>query len=107
MARIGAEEIQVIQMSEPDHWEQRTVLGERTITGCAIWPRSSTEDGHRGMVLIEGLNVFIPPGETVAASDRIVARGEEFEVDGEPGLYRDKRGRDKGMWVALTKAGRA
>lgn len=79
---------------------------EFDIAFCQLWPRSSTEDAARGRVIIEGWNVYIPPGapNSVFATDTVVVRGEEFSVVGVPGKY-DLKGKDKGMIVVLSRSG--
>lgn len=79
---------------------------EFTITRCQLWPRSSTEDAARGRVIIDGLNLYIPPGSpnSVFATDTVVVRGDEYSVVGVPGAY-DLKGKDKGMIVVLSRTG--
>lgn len=79
---------------------------EFEIPFCQLWPRSSTEDAAAGRVIIEGWNVYIPPGSanTVYATDTVVIRGDEYSVVGVPGKY-DLKGRDKGMIVVTSRTG--
>lgn len=44
------------------------------------------DSGNRSLV-VEGLQLFAPAGTRIDAMDRVVWRGEEFEVDGEVGDY--------------------
>lgn len=82
-------------------------VGEPTgggpIEGCIVWPRTSEEEG-RGLVVLEGQNVFTPPGADVLARDIVTLRGEDWQVQGEPGDYR-LRGRKKGLLVVLGRVG--
>jgi hypothetical protein len=79
---------------------------EFEIPNCQLWPRSSTEDAARGRVIIDGLNLFIPPGSanSVYATDTVVVRGDEYSVVGVPGSY-DLKGKPKGMIVVLSRTG--
>ncbi len=71
---------------------------------CVVWPRSSTEEG-RGEVIIDGLNVYMPPETAVlpGPKDDVIARGERYAVDGVPGEYINKGGLDKGTVVVLKR----
>ena len=74
-----------------------------TVEGCIIWPRRSSEE--QGGVIIEGYNVFIPPGNPgPTATDRVNARGKDWAVDGVPGEFK-MGGRDKGILVVLKRVG--
>lgn len=103
----GAETIHVKRPSEPD-WQgdPSGPAAEFDIQFCQLWPRSSTEDAAAGRVIIEGWNVYIPPGSanSVYATDTVVVRGVEYSVVGVPGKY-DLKGKDKGMIVVLSRTG--
>lgn len=61
----------------------------RDVKGCKIWPRVSKEIDEGGAIT-DGLNIYVPPGADavgVKATDRVLARGKEWEVDGVPGMY--------------------
>lgn len=100
----GTETVTVLRGGQRDENGDETVgaSAPRVIKGCLVWPRTSTEDDARGEVIIEGLNVFTPPGADVLATDRMVARGKEYAVVGEPGDYR-LGGAKKGLLVLLGK----
>jgi hypothetical protein len=103
----GAETIRV-KRPAPVDWQGDPTGDpqEFDIRNCQLWPRSSTEDSDRGRVIIEGWNVYIPPGSpnSVYATDTIVVRGDEYSVVGVPGAY-DLKGKDKGMIVVLSRTG--
>ena len=74
------------------------------VRGAITWPRTSTEEG-RGEVIIDGLNVFLPPGSpTPDPKGQVIARGTVWEVDGQPGVY-TKNGNEKGTIVVLKRRG--
>ena len=73
---------------------------DRTIEKCLIVPRTSTEEG-RGEVIIEGKNIFCPPGSDVQANDEVTAQGVRYEVDGVPGFFGPKRP----LWVIVKRRG--
>lgn len=61
---------------------------ELDIDGCAIAPRESAEDGADGrQAVIVGLTIYAPAGADVLPSDRLRVRGDDHEVDGEPGVW--------------------
>jgi hypothetical protein len=77
------------------------------IPGVAVWPRGARANGEdtnaRDQVII-GITALIPPGVTVASTDRIRWRGNEYEVDGEPGMWRSYlTGFEGGTEVALLR----
>lgn len=77
---------------------------ETVVEGCAIWPRTSSEQDQARSQVIVGLTVFIPPGVDVPATDKARVRGVLYEVDGDPGLYRSPlTGHASGTEVALRR----
>jgi len=71
------------------------------IPRCRVWPRESDEQGTT--VIISGFGVHIPAGaETpmVNPLGRMKVRGNEYEVDGQPGDFARK-----GQIVYLTRVG--
>src|SRR5687768_1822843 len=73
----------------------------REIKGSKIWPRTRKEL-EAGGATSDGLNIDAParagPAATaevpvaIKATDRILARGKEWEVDGVPGDFRPSSG---------------
>jgi hypothetical protein len=58
------------------------------ITGCAVAPRDAEEDRTNGrQAVIIGFNIYTPAGADVLPTDRLIVRGEECEVDGDPGVW--------------------
>lgn len=79
------------------------------IRDVAVWPRTSSETtgennaGDRNQTII-GLTLLIPPGIAVRSTDRFVVRGERYEVDGEPGVWRSYlTNTQAGTQVTLTR----
>jgi hypothetical protein len=64
------------------------------VPGCIIYPRvaKAATNVNRGGnettvaedIVTFGLSVLMPPGTDVLATDRVVARGTTYEVDGNP-----------------------
>jgi hypothetical protein len=99
----GVESVEISAFSGKD-WEGNATFSPAvTVPGVFIWPRTSSEDASAGEVIIDGLNVFIPPPTAVDARDRITARGKVYEVAGVPGEY--VLGRARGTMVVLKRAG--
>lgn len=63
-------------------WAEPT---DTDVPDCLIAPRSTSEDhdGRSGVII--GVTVYMPSGTDVLASDRLVIRGDEYDVEGEPG----------------------
>jgi hypothetical protein len=106
MAR-GSETVTVLASlgrdSDGDHQHESP---GRIITGCIIAPRFSDEDATGGQKIIEGLMLYLPPGNVPPlAEDRVMARGKAYEVDGVPGEFVNKGGVDKGTMVYLKREG--
>jgi hypothetical protein len=63
---------------------------ELDIEGCAVAPRDAEEDRTNGrQAVIVGFNIYAPPGADIRPTDRVVARGETHEIDGDPGVWVD------------------
>jgi hypothetical protein len=60
---------------------------EVDVRGCAVAPRSSSEDLQARDQVIVGLNVWMPTGADVRATDQMRVRGVLYEIDGEPGAF--------------------
>lgn len=78
---------------------------EVEIPTLGIAPRVSSEFNEPGRnAVIVGLSVYFPRGTDVKASDGFRVRGEVYEVDGEPGDWRNPfTGVARGIEVALSK----
>lgn len=73
------------------------------VDGCAIWPTTGTTTVAGGMdVVVFGLTVLMPPGSDVLATDTILARGNQYNVIGEPSLFQSPlTGTQSGIEVQL------
>lgn len=82
-------------------WDDPT---ETAVDGVAVAPRVDTEDrsaGRQGVIV--GLTLYLPAGAAIAATDRVVVRGDTYEVDGEPGDWRSPYSTAKGVEVAVRR----
>jgi hypothetical protein len=79
---------------------------EHTIDDCAVAPRTSSEANTYGNAVVVGLELFVPYGADIAATDTVLLPGDatSWYVDGAPGQWRspftDWR---PGTQVALTR----
>jgi len=75
------------------------------VDGVAVAPRSSAEPAQVGrLAVITGLSVYLPTDTTIGPHDRLVVRGIEYEVEGEPGDWRSPySGRRPGIEVAVRR----
>lgn len=76
-----------------------------SLTGCSLSPRGESEDttgGRQGVIV--GYTLYAPAGADIRPTDRIEARGETFEIDGEPGDWRSPYSRRVvGVELALRR----
>lgn len=88
------EDVWVIPAGGSDQFGDPLPSGEPIyVRGCTVLPRKSTESAQGGIVIVSGYEVLIkpPPRDlTVRASDSIIVRGEEQQIEGRPGLYTGK-----------------
>lgn len=75
------------------------------ITGCAVAPRQAGEQIGQGRIAVtSGVTLYLPPGADVLPSDRFEVRGAEWEVEGEPAVWRSPfTGWEPGREVQLTR----
>lgn len=102
----GSETIKVIRTPKVDRLDDAPtgIPPEHEITGCIILPRQINEAGQ-GWITIEGYDVYAPYGSDILETDRIVARGRSWNVDGRPADYVNTHGKGKIMLVKLKRAG--
>ena len=83
-------------------WDSAT---STVIHGCAVAPRSSSELTDPGrLAVIVGLTVYLPAGSVVSPQDRMLVRGDLYEVDGEAGVWVSPfTGWSPGVEVALRR----
>lgn len=59
------------------------------LRNCGVAPRATDEPEEIARTPVyQGLTVFAPVGTVVGPHDRLIVRGEVFEVVGEPGDWR-------------------
>lgn len=76
------------------------------IKGCHVLPRR-VNSPERGMVLIDGYEIFAPPvaaALAVTPRDTIKVRGVAYQVEGQPGEYR-KRGQSRVVQIFVKRVG--
>ena len=104
--KIGTRTIVVVRKPKVDRLATQPTGAppEHSITGCAVLPRTSLEDG-KGWVIVEGRLIVAPFGADILATDQVKVDGLTWEVDGEPGDYENRRGRPKATIVYLKRLG--
>lgn len=74
------------------------------VTGCAVWPRTSSEDDQARAQVTEGLNAVAPYGTDIRPHDRVKVGDRIYEVDGDPGEWRSPlTGTKAGVQISLTR----
>lgn len=76
------------------------------IDGCMVAPRQATEPTERGRAgVIVGLTLYAPLDTDLVHTDRIEIDGVLYEIDGEPGTWRNPwKPSHGGVEVALRRA---
>ena len=103
----GSETITVIRAPQVDRFDTAPdgPPPEHSVEGCAILPRTSFEQ-DRGWVIVEGRMVIAPFAADITATDQVrTPEGDVWDVDGEPGDYKNKRGKGKATILYLKKVG--
>lgn len=78
---------------------------EVNIEGCVIWPTGSSEQTFQQDTVTSDYQVLMPPGTDVLPTDQIRWDGVVYDVDGEPGRYRNPfTGTDPGVLVTIRRA---
>ena len=76
-----------------------------TLHGVPVWPRSAVELVQGQDTLITGLSALLPAGTSVAGVDKVTVYGKDYDIDGEPGVYRSPfTNLQPGVLVNLTRA---
>lgn len=74
------------------------------IPGVPVWPRGSSEMVQGQDTTVVGLWALLPPGTDVMFVDRVIVRGQAYEVDGEPAVQSSPlTGTNAGVQVALKR----
>lgn len=77
---------------------------ETEVTGCAVWPRTSSEDVQGRQQVIDGLSAVLPYGTDVRPTDRVRRNGLLYDIDGDPGEWRSPlTGTEAGVQVDLKR----
>lgn len=107
MPKKGKEIVTVRRQSTKDRYGNR-VLGEVVgqLKRCIVYPRASSEDSDRGIVAIDGQNVWAPSPLKidVYATDDVEIRGELHSIEGKPGDWR-KSGKRLGLLFQTERYG--
>ena len=79
---------------------------EDDLEGCTVAPRSSTEVDERGRQgVVVGLTLYAPYGTDIVHTDQLQVDGVLYDIDGEPGLWKNPfTGWEAGIEVALVRA---
>lgn len=87
----AGETVTIIRPGPPTRDEYgNDVVGAATeidVPGCAVAPRTSSEDVQARDQVIEGLTVWMPAGTDVRPTDRVRRGGLLYEIDGEAGAW--------------------
>jgi len=74
------------------------------VTGCAVYPRGTTEESGAASTVIVGYTVQAPGGSVFAAGDRVGWRGDIFDIEGKPGLWMFLDGEEASVQFAIKEA---
>lgn len=116
MAVKGKEDVVLVRPGEVDR--NGDPVGDDAQVGifeqCVVWPRVSTEVSEKGTVISEGYNVWIPwqpkanrdimdLAMEVKATDRVVVRGDDWQIDGSPADQRTMKSKRLGVQMTVKR----
>lgn len=63
----------------------------RTLNNVPVWdPRFGNRELVQGQdMVLSDLALLFPAGDPIVATDRVIVRGDEYEVDGKPAVFRN------------------
>lgn len=71
-----------------DRFGDDTVTNERTVGGCAVAPRTSTEPSSGRVQVTTGVTLYCPPSAGIKATSRVrLEDGTVWRVAGDPGQW--------------------
>lgn len=87
--------------SQVPDWERAE---EHEVSGCLLTARATSQDRDgRALQVTSGLTLRAPYGSDVMPGDRVIARGELYEVDGEVFHTESPAGRASSTRCALAR----
>lgn len=83
-------------------WSTSTALA---VTGVGIEPRPSSEPVQNARnAVVSGFTAYLPPGTAITSANRVTVRGNTYDVQGEPAVWRNPfSGWAPGIIVQLEK----
>lgn len=83
-----------------------STAGRVTLDGAFTAPRSSEDNDDRGRVgVIVGLSLFAPYGTDLLYTDQVEVDGVLYDIEGEPGYWRNPLSTwEAGVEVALKRS---
>lgn len=74
------------------------------IAGCSMQPAGTSlnQDG-RVLGIADGYTCYLPPEADVMAGDKIVYNGEEYQIIGEPRIWKSPTGRVSNKQIQLER----
>lgn len=75
-----------------------------SITGCSVQPAATglSQDG-RVLGISEGLTIYLPPGSDVQAGDHISYDSKDYEIIGEPKVWKSAKGRVSHIAISVER----
>ena len=111
---MGKQSVWVIRRHRVDRLSDDVDVREerRELKHCTLLPRWASgaqgNENDKGWTITEGYQVLAPYGSDVVADDIIITDidpSKEWEVDGMPGVYTNKRGKGKMTMFFLKRVG--
>jgi head-tail adaptor len=96
---LGAEQVTVLRAAlvadrygQQRDWPNATSFAVRgvNIQASLLPPFGSVEEDEDREYTASHLRLFAPPGTDIAADDRVIWRGQTFDVDGDPVPWYDQ-----------------
>lgn len=104
---IGPDDVTIIRTPGRDHFGDPIAEepGEVRVPGCCIQPASSSETTTSGDTVVTTVNLWMPAGTDVRASDHVRFDNADgiYAVDGEPARWVDWSGHEHHVQVQLRR----
>lgn len=104
MSRLGSESVERLRPNgQAGRHGARAAETATRISSVALVPRFASEESGNTNTTITGYTLYCPPATDLKATDRVRARGQVWEIDGDPAAFITRKGKKKAVVAELVK----